>query len=155
VELAAGNAVPKLSLTGERGTFAVPAKGPQALFFFKVSCPTCPIAAPAVELLRKAYPGLEVIAVSQDEPASTRAWLDKHGLAAPVALEGESYPASNAFGLVTVPTLVLVDGAGRIASVLEGWSRKGFDELASKAAQLVGVPPVAIAPVPGPVFQPG
>ena len=96
-----------------------------------------------------------MIAVSQDELASARPWLDRYGLAAPVALEGESYPASNAFNLVTVPTLVLIDGAGTIAAVQEGWSSKGYDELAAKAAQLVGVAPVAIAPAQGPVFKPG
>ena len=155
MELATGSAVPCLRLQGEREAWNVPRAGPQALFFFKVSCPTCPLAAPAVERLRAAYPGIEVIAVAQDDLATSREWLARFGLAAPIALEGESYPASNAFNLVTVPTLVLVDGAGKIAAVQEGWSRKGYDELASKAALLVGAPPVPIAPDSGPVWKPG
>jgi len=155
MELATGSAVPHLQLKGERGTIDVPRAGPQALFFFKVSCPTCPLAAPAVERLRQAYPDIEVVAISQDDLPDARAWLDRLGLAAPIALEGDTYPASNAFNLVTVPTLVLIDGAGRIAAVQEGWSRKGYDELAGCAARLVGSTSVPIAPGSGPVWQPG
>jgi thiol-disulfide isomerase/thioredoxin len=156
MDLAPKMDAPRLSLATPDGQVEVPAAGrAQALFFFKVECPTCPLAAPAVERLRRVYPALEVVAVSQNALAAARPWLIAHGLAATVALEGESYPASNAFGLLTVPTLVLIGPDGRIAAVKEGWTRAGYDELAAQAADLLGAPPVKIAPVDGPPFQPG
>lgn len=158
MDLQIGAKAPTLTLAGTSGPRAIPAAGgkAQALFFLKVDCPTCPLAAPAVERLRRAYPGLDVVAVSQDDEAATRRWMGEHGLAAEVAAcEGEGYPASAAFGLGAVPTLVLLDGQGRLAAVQEGWSRDGYDALAREAARLVGSPPVAIAPAEGPAFRPG
>ena len=147
---------PRLSLESPDGTVVIPAVGrSQALFFFKADCPTCPLAAPAVEHLREAYPALEVVAVSQDNSAAARLWLARHGLGAAIAHDGEGYPASRAFGLLAVPTLVLIDDRGKIAAVQEGWSRAGYDELAQQAARLTGLPVVPIAPAEGPAFQPG
>lgn len=152
-----GQKAPQLSLAGVSGPRAVGApRGPQALFFFKVSCPACPLAAPAVERLRQAYPGLDVVAVSQDGEPEAKDWARQHGLdPTALALDGEGHQASAAFGLATVPTLVLLDGQGTIAAVQEGWSRDGYDALAKEAARLVGAPPVAVAPAEGPAFRPG
>ena len=158
MELAIGAEAPKLRLDdAELGPREIPAVGgPQALFFFKVNCPTCPLAAPAVERLRLAYPALDVIAISQDEASQTRAWMLEHGLSSKTAaMEGELHPASAAFGLQAVPTLVLIDANGELRSVQEGWSRDGYDELSREAARLLGVKPVLIAPAEGPAFRPG
>lgn len=152
-----GQRAPQATLAGIAGPREIGLPGrPQAIFFFKASCPTCPLAAPAVERLRQAYPGLDVVAVSQDGEPEARDWARQHGLdPTALALDGERYQASAAFGLATVPTLVLLDGQGTIAAVQEGWSRDGYDALAKEAARLVGAPPVAIAPAEGPAFRPG
>ena len=156
MELTIGAKAPQVTLQGPAGAKTIPAGRVQAVFFFKVSCPTCPLAAPAVERLRKAYPGLDVVAVSQDSEGETQEWMRQQGLDASAAVvEGEKYPASTAFGLEAVPTLVLLDGNGAIAAAQEGWSRDGYDALAKEAARLVGAPPVAIAPAEGPAFRPG
>ncbi len=155
--LTIGARAPQVTLPGPTGPRTIAAAGrPQAVFFFKVSCPACPLAAPAVERLRQAYPGLDVVAVSQDGEAETEEWMSRHGLDRSVAtVEGDGYPASAAFGLAAVPTLVLLDGAGTVAAAQEGWSRDGYDALAKAAADLVGAAPVAIAPAEGPAFRPG
>ncbi|HEY3448170.1 MAG TPA: TlpA disulfide reductase family protein [Myxococcales bacterium] len=157
MELTIGAQAPRLTLQGPAGPRTIPAAGrAQAVFFFKVDCPTCPLAAPAVERLRKAYPGLDVVAVSQDAERETQEWMRAQGLDWSVAaLEGERYPVSAAFGLAAVPTLVLVDGGGAIVAAQEGWSRDGYDALAKEAARLLGATPVAIAPADGPAWRPG
>ncbi|MGC4117026.1 MAG: TlpA disulfide reductase family protein [Myxococcales bacterium] len=157
MELTTGAQAPRLTLKGLAGPREIPAVGKlQALFFFKVSCPTCPLAAPAVERLRQAYPALDVVAVSQDEADESKSWAQQHGLEPGLlAVEGAGYPASAGFGLAAVPTLVLVDGSGKVAAVQEGWSRNGYDALAGEAERLVGAAPVPIAPAEGPAFRPG
>jgi len=129
--------------------------GVRALFFFKVDCPTCARVAPAVERLRRAYAPLEVLAVAQDPEPLARAWAEQCGLEARLVSDSDGFPASTALGLEIVPTLVLLDAAGRVAAFQEGWSRAGYAALAAQAAQLLGVPPVPIAPVDGPAFVPG
>jgi peroxiredoxin len=156
LNLKTGSAAPRLELQVDGHSRPVPASAaPQALFFFKVSCPTCPLAAPAIERLRRAYPRLETIAVSQDDLESSRAWMAQVGLGSPLAIDAERFAASEAFGLATVPTVVLLDHEGKIAQVQEGYSRLGYDSLAANAAYLVGAQPERIASTTGPAFQPG
>jgi peroxiredoxin len=155
-----GAQAPELQLGLASGeTARVGASGQaQLLFFFNVECPTSPLAAEAVERLRECYGQLgklEVIAVSQDEPVGTEHWVERHRLQARVALEGSEYPASRAFGLVVVPSSVLLDGGGRVLAVQEGWSRQGYDDLARAVAAQTGQPFQTVASRSAPAFRPG
>ena len=42
-----------------------PAAGPKLLFFYKVTCPVCQMAAPKVEAFEEAYPGT-ILGIGQD-----------------------------------------------------------------------------------------
>ena len=163
MDLTAGQKAPRLtvSLSGGR-TATIPAVGrPQLLFFFKVACPTCPLAAPSVEQLRRGYSQaptpLDVLCVAQDEPEETSTWMRENGLAGEVAFDGPFFPASAAFGLLVVPSLVLIDAQGGIVATEEGFSRDGYNALSLAASRLTGAPywPVAGPGDGRPAFRPG
>jgi peroxiredoxin len=131
--------------------------GPAVLAFYKGDCPASAAAAPAVARLA-ALPGLAVAAVSQDVPAETAAFASAHGWSPPLRVLGdpEPWPASEAWGVLVTPTLVLLARGGRVEAVLEGWSRADVNALAARAAALAGAPPQVVSPPgEGPDFRPG
>jgi AhpC/TSA family len=161
VPLAPGNAVPAVRLLDLEGRETSLARGrPAVLFFYKGECPASDVAARVLPRFA-AVPGLAVVAVSQDEPESTRAFAAAHGWSGTAGLDvrrdPEPWPASDALEVRATPTWVLVDGAGRVAAVSEGWSRDDANRLAAQAARLAGAPPPVVAPDDGatPAFRPG
>ena len=67
------------------------------------------------------------------------------------------YMASDAYGIVSAPTVVVVDGDGRVADVVESWDRDGVNRASSTLAGLLRMEPVVISE-PGdglPEFKPG
>jgi peroxiredoxin len=110
--------------------------GPVLLAFYKISCPVCQLALPF--LARIASGSLQIFAVSQDDPASTRRFQAKFGVL-PTLLdrEEEGYPVSNAFGIAYVPTLFLVEPGGVISQVTEGFVKSDLESIGARA----GIPP--------------
>ncbi|MFN7134314.1 MAG: TlpA family protein disulfide reductase [Myxococcales bacterium] len=136
-------------LTADRRPFQLAADRPRLLYFFKIHCPVCPIAAgPTQQLFEQLEGKAQVVPVSQDAPDHAIPWLLQQGLMAEPAFDDQGFSASRAFELITVPTGVLLDAGGRVAGVVEGWSRDGWNALAAKLGELGGVPV-------GPVSQPG
>jgi peroxiredoxin len=120
-------------------------------------CPASDVAAVVLPRLAS-LPGLAVVAVSQDDPAATRAFAAAHGLrGVTMVLDPEPWPASDAFEVRASPTWFLLDAAGRVATVSEGWSRDDANAMAREAARLTGspAPTVSSADDPGPAFRPG
>lgn len=116
-------------------------RGPVLAVFFKISCPVCQYALPYYERIFKTYGGknLSIVAVSQNEKGDTVEFMKKYGVTFPVLLDDTgSFPASNAYGLTTVPTAFWIseDGAIDISSV--GWVRQEFEEIVRKAASATG-----------------
>ncbi len=108
--------------------------GPVLLVFFKDTCPVCQFTLPYLERIHA--PGvLPVYGVSQNDARTTRAFNTRFRLTFPTLLDPEKkgFPASNAFGISTVPTLFLVEREGVISRVTEGWSRKEMEWLGGKA----------------------
>jgi hypothetical protein len=131
-------------------------EGPRALVFFKVTCGTTKLATPAIERLARAYPG-HVIGVGQDAPADLEAFARAFGLTLPLVPDLAPYPASDAYGIASAPTAVLVDGEGVVADVAESWDRRAWNRLSAVLADLVGRPAVEVSE-PGdglPSFKPG
>lgn len=152
--LSAGTQAPQFELPAIDGSkFSLKdalGRGPVLAIFFKISCPVCQYALPYFERLYKAQGGknVSIIGVAQNEKNDTAQFIKKYGVTFPVLLEDtKTFPASNAYGLTTVPTSFWIaeDGAIKISSV--GWVRQEFEEMARKAASATGE-------APGPIFQP-
>jgi hypothetical protein len=137
---------------------ALSAGGPAVLFFYKGDCSASDVAAHVLPRLAS-LPGLAVAAVSQDGPEETDAFSRAHRLAAggvQMLVDPEPWPASEAFRVLTTPTLVLVARGGRVEAVVEGWSRDDANALAARAASLAGAPTrVVSTAADGPSFRPG
>jgi len=119
---------------GESALGELIAGGPLLLAFFKVSCPVCQMTLPYLE--RLAVPGgLRIYAVSQNDAEDTRSFNRHFGIRLPMLLdsEEEDFPASNAFGISSVPTLFWIEADGTVGRVIEGWQKKQIEWLAEKA----------------------
>ncbi len=130
---------------------------PALLFFYKGDCAASVAAAHVLPRLA-GIPGLSIAAISQDPDAETRAFADGHGLAGPVRVlrDPEPWPASDAYGIRSTPTFVLLAPGGRVEAVLEGWSRDDVNALAARAAALAGAPARTVSSAAdGPAFRPG
>jgi peroxiredoxin len=108
---------------------------PVVLAFFKVSCPTCQFTFPFLERMKNQQ--IPIYAISQDDPDSTRAFNSEYGISLPTLLdkEKEGYPASNAYGLSYVPSIILIEPDGRISQALMGFDKKGLEQLGKKLGQ--------------------
>lgn len=134
-------------------------QGPAVLTFFKTTCPTCALAFPVLgDVARRYGDAVPVVAVSQDPPAKTAPWLAEHRFDGPFLDDAAGgYAAAEAYGVRSVPTVVLVDGDGTVTRVVEGWDRDRYNELAEDLGRRTGrsVEPVSVAGDGRPVFKPG
>jgi peroxiredoxin len=135
---AAGEQAPPFelkSLAGGSGSLQeILAKGPALLAFYKISCPVCQLTAPFLERLA-ASPGIQVIGISQDDNSSTSSFNQRFGVTFPTLLDQsqDSYPASNAYGISSVPSLFLVEPDGHISKAFCGFSKLDLEELGRRA----------------------
>lgn len=143
------------------GSAAPPVAGvavgsPHALVFYKVTCPTCQMAAPALDRFERAYPS-RVIGVGQDPVGALERFSDTYGMTFPCLPDEAPYEASNAYVIEHVPTLFVVDDAGIVADVVESWDRDGYNRASRTLAELLGADAVVISePSDGlPQFRPG
>lgn len=130
--------------------------GPVGLFFYKVTCPTCVMAAPATATFERAYPG-RVVGVGQDPGDALERFTREHGLGLRSVSDLAPYVVSDAYGIESVPTLVLVGEDGRVSESIGAWDREGFNRVSERIAQSLGVPAATIStPDDGlPAFKPG
>jgi peroxiredoxin len=132
--LATGDRAPSLELpdaaTGESVTDPW-RDGPVVLAFFKTTCPVCQMAAPKVQALVDA--GVRVVAVGEDAPGEIRTYAERHGQKVPTLSETAPYPASDAFGIDTVPTLFRVDEDGTVRDAVVSWDRDRWNRFAEAA----------------------
>lgn len=133
-----------------------PTDGARALVFFKVTCPTCQLAAPKLEAFQRAYSG-HVHAVGQDPDAALAAFGDEYGFSIPITSDGPPYDISNAFDIETVPTMIVIDAEAMVVDVVEAWDRDGLNRASTTLAALLDVAPALISePSDGlPAFKPG
>src|SRR5262245_54216452 len=117
--------------------------GPVGLFFYKVTCPVCRLAAPTMAPLHAAFPG-RVVGVGQDPTAELDRFADETGMGIDSVEDAPPYAASRAYDLASVPTLVLVDGDGTVADVVGAWDRDGFNRVAASLAAALDAEPVVV-----------
>lgn len=131
-------------------------EGPVVLVFYKVTCPVCQMAAPKVELMARAYPG-RVVGVGQDPPEELERFGREFGMDVPAVPDLPPYDVSNAYGVESVPTLFVIDGAGEVADAVISWDRTGYNRASARLAELLGVEPALVSDSSDglPPFRPG
>ena len=140
--LDAGSLVPdvrlKLLSGGEIALREIAARGPALLAFFKISCPVCQLTFPFLERLHSTGT-LTIYGISQNDARDTREFNEDFGITFPTLLDDEDsgFPASNAFGISSVPTLFLIAPDGSISRVIEGWRKKEMEWLGTQAGAAV------------------
>jgi hypothetical protein len=130
--------------------------GPRALVFYKVTCSVTQMAGPPLARLGDAYPGA-VVGVGQDPPQDLIAFATTYGWRFAQVSDLAPYTASDAYGIVSAPTVVVVDGQGRVADVVESWDRAAANRASSTLAGLLNAEPAILSePDDGlPAFKPG
>lgn len=143
------------------GTPAPPVEGlelerPRILVFYKTTCSVTVMAAGALARFGEAFPG-RVAGIGQDPAADLDAFAAAHGWGFPQLADLAPYHASNAYGIASAPTVVVVGDDGTVIDVVESWDREGENRAAAAFAALLGAEPVTIsAPSDGlPDFKPG
>ncbi len=148
-----GTPFPSIALRDEAGAPAASPKGETLYAVFKTTCPTCELAWPYLERIRRISDdsvkdgkavGLSVVAIAQDDPAKSRAFADRLGTRLETAYDPSPWNASDALGVTNVPTLFRVGGDGVIAETVVGFDRERFRGLARRAAALAGKPPTEL-----------
>jgi peroxiredoxin len=122
-------------------------RGPVALVFFKVSCPTCQYALPFYERLYKAYGNKHVmlVGISQNDSKDTAAFAKEFGVTFPILLDDtRTYPVSNAYGLTNVPTIFWVAQDEEIEVSSVAWVKADFDQINRKMAEAGKAAPAAV-----------
>jgi thiol-disulfide isomerase/thioredoxin len=130
--------------------------GPRALFFYKVTCPVCQLAAPKAQAIEEAYPGT-VLGIGEDPPDVLAAFGEQYGMALGSVTDEPPFPASDAYGIESVPMLFLVGSDGVIDDVVRSWDREGYNRISARLAELTGSPYVEISDAADglPPFRPG
>jgi peroxiredoxin len=152
-----GTPFPPIALRDETGTPVAPPAGETLYAVFKTTCPTCELSWPFLDRIRRIGDALQVVAVSQDEPAKSRDFAERLGTRLDTAYDPSPWPASDALGVTNVPTLFRVGADGVIVETVVGFDRERFRALARRAAALAGRPPEEIF-LPGddaPAIKPG
>jgi thiol-disulfide isomerase/thioredoxin len=130
--------------------------GPVGLFFYKVTCPTCQMAAPVMQRFEQAFPG-RVMGIGQDsEPALAR-FSGEYDMGIASLEDAPPYPVSDAYSVQSVPTLYLIGDDARVSESVGAWDRDGFNRVAATLADLTGERSVVVStPDDGrPDFKPG
>ena len=129
--------------------------GPRGLFFYKVTCPTCQLAAPVMGRFERAFPG-RVIGIGQDPELELTRFTERYDMGIASIEDAPPYAISAAYDLESVPTLYLVN-EGRVQEAVGAWDRDAFNQVAATLAALIGEPPVLVSTVDDglPAFKPG
>jgi peroxiredoxin len=110
------------------------ARGRVLLVFFKVTCPVCQLTMPFLERLHAAGT-LAICGISQNDASDTREFNSYFGVTFATLLDTEDadFPASNAYGIASVPTMFLVEPDGAISRAIEGWNKMDMEALGAAA----------------------
>ena len=138
--------MPSIALRDEKGEAAPPLQGDTLYAFFKTTCPTCALAWPYLDRIRRLgeIGGLSVIAVSQDDSKATRRFSESLGVRIPTLYDPEPWSASERLGLTHVPTFLLIGADGIVRDTATGFQRHKMEEFARAASARTGRPTSAL-----------
>jgi peroxiredoxin len=142
VTIKVGQSAPEFTLRDTSGISRNPLRvsgadrGPVLLVFFKDDCPTCRYALPFLGKIHSALKegGVRLFGVSQDDRERSLAFAKATGVEFPVLLDDSDYAVSKQYGLVSVPTFIMVDESGTVSNVTAGFSRVEMERVASELA---------------------
>jgi peroxiredoxin len=148
----AGQAAPGFSLKGlDSKTYSLEEllrRGPVLAAFFKISCPVCQFTFPFLQRLHERYGSDEVsiLGISQDDARGTAGFAKEYGITFPMALDEKekTYPASNAYGLTSVPTVFLIDPEGTVRVSSMGFVKADLEKIGAELAERRKIAPVAL-----------
>ncbi len=124
---------------------------PAVVVFLETDCPTCQLSIPYLNRLAgDEGDGARVIGVSQDSEEATREFVARTAATFQVTLDPD-LAISRAWDPVAVPSLFLVDAAGRVIETLIGFDKDGLNAIAAR----LGLPQVADAYDGAPARKPG
>ena len=131
---------PSITLRDEKGQIAALPRGETLYAFFKTTCPTSELAWPYLDRVRKIGEGgtLSILAVSQDDPETTKRFSEDLGVAIPTLYDEEPWAASEAVGLTNVPAFFLIGKEGLVRDAVIGFQRHKMEEFAALAANRAG-----------------
>jgi peroxiredoxin len=114
------------------------------------------MAAPNVGTFERAYPG-RVIGIGQDPPEALERFAQTYGLGLRSVSDQPPYVTSDAYGIVSVPTLFLVGADATVLESVGAWDRDAFNRVSLHLAELTAADPVDISQLGDglPAFQPG
>jgi len=114
------------------------AGGGRALFvFYKASCPVCQLTSPFLDRLAHRST-LPVVFIAQDDPKVAARFNQQFGIFAAITLfDDKRYTVSNSFGIVSVPSIFLIEETGIIARAWAGFSREEMKALSEDAGQSI------------------
>jgi peroxiredoxin len=75
------------------------------------------------------------LGVSQDDARSTKEFNEEFGVKFPTLIDDTGYPVSNAYGLTSVPTVLLIAPDGRIKVGGTGFSKRDLALIAEELAE--------------------
>jgi AhpC/TSA family len=160
--LAAGSRAPALSVTsveaGGTSLDDLTAGGGTLLVFVSEECPTSAMALRNLGPLCRGWEraGLSVTAVFEDPLDVAIRVARKVGWTGRVVSQEPPYETSRAYGLLAVPTTVLVDRAGVVARTVVGWDQPGLAALIEQAGRLLDTPEqLELPPLVEPLRKPG
>jgi hypothetical protein len=128
---------------------AMHAGGPTLVLIGHLSCKTTRQTLPFIDRIHK--DGGRAVAMLQDSPRDAAAGLAKLGLTLPFFSEVDPYALSTAIGLVTVPTLLFVEGDGTVVLTSEAFRRADIEAFALR----LGAPKPVVENDTMPGFKPG
>ena len=125
--LAAGKKAPTIA--------GLETSGPLLVVFFKITCPVCQLTLPFLNRIHEAG-ALPIFGISQNDDADTQEFIQDFHIQFPVLFDREEddFPASNAYGISSVPSLFLIDADGKIGRSSEGWSRREMEWLGARTS---------------------
>ncbi len=116
-----------------------------------VSCPVCQFTFPFLQRLYQRYgdSGVTFLGISQDDAKDTASFAREYGATFPMVLDekDKGYPASNAYGLTNVPTILLIDADGKVRVSSMGFVKDDLERIAAELAQRRKI-------APSPLFRP-
>ena len=134
-------------------------KGPVLAAFFKVSCPVCQFTFPFLQRLYEMYGDSKVsfLAISQDNAADTREFLQEFGVKFPSLIDVDGYKVSKQYGLTMVPSLFFIQPDGKVKTASMGFAKRDLESIAAEMAAVYGKPaqPIFRSGEKVPDYRPG